>query len=72
MLCYRTLRWSLEGTGLARVWLCGVAGGRGGGGAYQTEGDTAELHHVGVGDAVEAAHPGVEHRDQGGPYDRLL
>ena len=44
-------------------WLVGVAG------PYQTEGDTAELHHVGVCDAVEAAHPGVEHRDQGGDDD---
>ena len=39
---------------------------------YQPQEDAAELHHVRVGHGVEAAHPGVEHRDQGGPYDRLL
>ena len=33
--------------------------------SYQTEGDTAQLDHVSVGHAVEAADPGVEHGDQG-------
>ena len=33
--------------------------------SYQPEGDAAQLDHVSVGHAVEAADPGVEHGNQG-------
>ena len=32
---------------------------------YQAQSYTAQLHHVGVGHGVQAAHPGVQHGDEG-------